>query len=227
MPTKVVETFGALSNIWKMIRNIIFDFGGVVHDIRYENVTEAIAALGIKGMEGFYGKHFQTHEMDLFEKGLISPAEFRDYLRKTVGQPLTDQQIDDVMNAILIDVPKERVALLCALRHKYRTFLFSNTNQINYECFTTRLMEKYGFDIFEACFERGYFSQMMNTRKPCADGFRIILEQNGLKADETLFIDDISDNAEGARIAGLHAHHLTEPDISYLFDEGLNLKIEE
>ena len=209
-----------------MIRNIIFDFGGVVHDIRYENVVEAIARLGIEGMDGFYSKHFQTPEMDLFEKGLISPAEFRDYLRKTVQRPLTDQQIDDVMNAILIDVPKERVALLCALRHKYRTFLFSNTNQINYDCFTARLQKKYGFDIFEACFERAYFSQMMHTRKPSVDGFQMIVSENGLKPEETLFIDDIAANAEAARKAGLHSHHLTESDISCLFDEGLNLRIE-
>lgn len=210
-----------------MIRNIIFDFGGVVHDIRYENVVEAIARLGIEGMEGFYSKHFQTPEMDLFEKGLISPAEFRDYLRETVQRPLTDQQIDDVMNAILIDVPKERVALLCALRHKYRTFLFSNTNQINYDCFTARLQKKYGFDIFEACFERAYFSQMMHTRKPSIEGFERIVSENGLKPEETIFIDDIAANAEAARKAGLHSHHLTESDISCLFDEGLNLRIEE
>lgn len=209
-----------------MIRNIIFDFGGVVHDIRYENVPEAISRLGIKGMEGFYSKSFQTYEMDLFEKGLISAAEFRDYLRQVTQRPdLTDKQIDDVVNAILIDVPKDRVALLCALRHKYRTFLFSNTNQINYDCFTQQLQHKYGFDIFEACFERAYFSQMMHTRKPSVEGFHQIMDENSLRPDETLFIDDIAANAEGARRAGLHAHHLTEHDIACLFDEGLNLTI--
>lgn len=206
-----------------MIRNIIFDFGGVVHDIRYENVVEAIARLGIGGMEGFYSKHFQTPEMDLFEKGLITAVEFRDYMRKMAKKALTDREIDDVMNAILIDVPKERVALLCALRHKYRTFLFSNTNEINYDCFTARLKEKYGFDIFEACFERAYFSQMMHTRKPSEEGFRRIVAENGLVAEETLFIDDIAANAAAARKAGLQAHHLTEPDIACLFDEGFGL----
>ena len=208
-----------------MIKNIIFDFGGVIHDIRYENVVEAIARLGIKGMDDFYGKHHQTAEMDLFEKGLISVTQFRDYMRQVSGHPeLSDQLIDDVVNAILIDVPKERVSLLCALRHKYRTFLFSNTNQINYDCFTNRLSLKYGFDIFEACFEKAYFSQMMHTRKPSVEGFRQIISDNSLNPAETLFIDDIAANAEGARRAGLKAHHLVEPDISYLFDDGLSLK---
>ena len=209
-----------------MIRNIIFDFGGVIHDIRYENVGEAIAKLGIDGMDNFYGKHHQTAEMDLFEKGIISPSQFRDYMRRISGHTeLSDQQIDDVVNAILIDVPKDRVALLCALRHKYRTFLFSNTNQINYDCFTSRLMQKYGFDIFDACFERAYFSQMMHTRKPSVEGFRQIVAENHLVPTETIFIDDIAANAEAARKAGLQAHHLTEPDISLLFDDGLTLTV--
>ncbi|MBR1792705.1 MAG: HAD family phosphatase [Bacteroidales bacterium] len=208
-----------------MIKNIIFDFGGVIHDIRYENVTDAIALLGISGMDGFYSKNFQTHEMDLFEKGLISPVQYRDYIRRVSGHPeLSDQQIDDVTNAILIDVPKERVALLLALRHRYRVFLFSNTNQINYDCFTRRLCDKYGFDIFDACFERAYFSQMMHTRKPSPEGFRHILSENNLSADETLFIDDIAANAEGARQAGIHAYHLATGNIISLFDDGFALK---
>ena len=205
------------------IRNIIFDFGGVIYDIRYENMGEALVQLGAHDMETFYTKGCQTHEMDLFEKGLLTPAEYRDYLRQITHLPLTDQQADDVVNAVLIDVPRERVALLLALRRKYRIFLFSNTNQINYDCFTRRLQDKYGFDIFIECFERAYFSQMMHTRKPSAEGFRTIIQENGLRPDETLFIDDIAANAEGARQAGLKAHHLTEPDISHLFDQGFNL----
>lgn len=205
------------------IRNIIFDFGGVIHNIRYENMGKALVRLGAQGMESFYTKGGQTHEMDLFEKGMLSPAEYRDYLRQTTGLPLSDQQADDVVNAVLLDVPRERVALLLALRKKYRLFLFSNTNQINYDCFTQRLHDKYGFDIFTECFERAYFSQLMHTRKPSAEGFRTIMAENNLLPDETLFIDDIAANAEGARQAGLHAHHLTEPDIADLFDQGFNL----
>ena len=62
------------------IKNIIFDFGGVIHDIRYENVAEAFARHGVDGLEKFYSKDFQTKEMDLFEKGLITPGEYRDYI---------------------------------------------------------------------------------------------------------------------------------------------------
>ena len=51
-----------------MIKNIIFDFGGVIHDIRYENVGEAFVRHGVTHLGTFYTKDFQTSEMDLFEK---------------------------------------------------------------------------------------------------------------------------------------------------------------
>lgn len=201
------------------IKNIIFDFGGVIHDIRYENVAEAFAKHGITGLERFYSKDFQTAEMDLFEKGLISPAEYRDYIRRMTGKALSDNDIDDIVNAILIDVPKERVDLLLKLRNKYRTFLFSNTNQINYDCFTAKLRKKYGFDIFDRCFDAAYFSHFMHMRKPDPDGFRLILKEQWLEPSETLFIDDIEKNLDGARAVGIQGLHLAQGSILELFNE--------
>lgn len=201
------------------IKNIIFDFGGVIHDIRYENVSEAFVRHGINNLGDFYSKDFQTHEMDLFEKGLLSPAEYRDYIRRATGASLTDNDIDDIVNAILIDVPGERVELLLKLREHYKTYLFSNTNQINYDCFTKRLREKYGFDIFERCFDAAYFSHFMHCRKPSPEGFERIIREQNLNPDETVFIDDIEKNLDGARAAGIHGIHLAHGSIIDLFDE--------
>ena len=201
------------------IKNIIFDFGGVIHDIRYENVAEAFARHGVTGLEKFYSKDFQTEEMDLFEKGMITPAEYRDYIRRMTGVEMSDEVIDEIVNAILIDVPTERVELLLKLRSRYRLFLFSNTNQINYDCFTVRLKEKFGFDIFERCFDAAYFSHKMHCRKPSPEGFDIIIREQGLVPDETLFIDDIAKNLEGARAVGIHGLHLAAGTIVDLFDD--------
>ncbi len=201
------------------IRNIIFDFGGVIHDIRYENVGEAFVRHGITNLGDFYSKDFQTPEMDQFEKGLLSPAEYRNYIRRMTGRNLSDSDIDDIVNAILIDVPAERVELLIRLRDSYRLFLFSNTNQINYDCFTSRLQQKFGFDIFERCFDAAYFSHFMHCRKPSPDGFRQIIDEQHLAPDETLFIDDIAKNLDGARTVGIHGLHLASGTILDLFDK--------
>jgi 2-haloacid dehalogenase len=47
--------------------------------------------------------------------------------------------------------------------------------------------------------------------KPSREIFRRLLDRFDLDAAETLFIDDSEVNVEGARAAGLPAHHFTDP----------------
>lgn len=204
------------------LKNIIFDLGGVVYDIRYENVAEAFVRHGVDNLGDFYSKKFQTREMDLFEIGLMSAADYRDYLRRMSGKALTDSELDEIVNAILIDVPRERVELLRRLRSRYGVYLFSNTNEINYNCFTKHLRNKYGFDVFAECFDAAYFSHQMHLRKPAREGFERIIAEQHLNPADTLFIDDIEGNLRGAREAGLHGYHLASGSIVDLFDHQLN-----
>lgn len=192
------------------IKNIIFDFGGVIHDIRYENVTEAFGQHGVTNLGEYYSKDFQTKEMDMFEKGQITASEYRDYIRRMTGREFDDKTIDKIVNAILVDVPRERVELLLKLRTKYKVFLYSNTNQINYDCFTRRLFDKYGFNIFDRCFDAAYFSHIIHHRKPSREGFEIILREQHLNPAETVFIDDIEKNLDGAMEVGIKGIHLKD-----------------
>jgi putative hydrolase of the HAD superfamily len=143
------------------IKNIIFDLGGVIYDIRYENIADKFRSYGINDFEKLYSKASQTDTIDLFEEGKISVEEFRNYIRSLSTVSLTDEQIDTAWNAILIDIPKERLELLGMLRLKYNIFLYSNTNQINYDRFMAELKAKYGFDVFEITFKKAYFSQIL------------------------------------------------------------------
>ncbi|MBR4300788.1 MAG: HAD family phosphatase [Bacteroidales bacterium] len=207
------------------IKNIIFDLGGVIYDIRYENIADKFRSYGITEFEKLYSKASQTDTIDLFEEGKISPAEFRDYLRTLSPVSLSDEQIDEAWNAILIGIPKERLELLGMLRLKYNIFLYSNTNQINYDKFTSELREKYGFDIFEVTFKKAYFSQILHIRKPKAEGFKAILSEQGLNPEETLFIDDSPQHIEAARKVGINAYHLTGGEtIEQLFMCNLELR---
>ena len=207
------------------IKNIIFDLGGVIYDIRYENIADKFRSYGITEFEKLYSKASQTDTIDLFEEGKISPAEFRDYLRTLSSVSLSDEQIDEAWNAILIGIPKERLELLGMLRLKYNIFLYSNTNQINYDKFTSELREKYGFDIFEVTFKKAYFSQILHIRKPKAEGFKAILSEQGLNPEETLFIDDSPQHIEAARKVGINAYHLTGGEtIEQLFVCNLELR---
>ncbi len=58
-------------------------------------------------------------------------------------------------------------------------------------------------------FEKVYFSQILGMRKPEHRIFEFVLTDAGLKPDETLFIDDNSDNVLAARELGIIAYQLT------------------
>ncbi len=196
------------------IKNIIFDLGNVLYDIRYENIADAFRSYGIENFEEKYTQAGQTQEIDLFEEGKISPAQFRDYIRTLTEIPLTDQQIDHAWNAIMVDIPAHRVEMLKRLRKKYKIFLFSNTNQINCESFVQFVENKFGYNIFETLFEKAYYSHTLHIKKPKPEAFLAILEEQQLEPQETLFIDDIERHIKGAQVAGLRTYHHTSGEIS-------------
>jgi putative hydrolase of the HAD superfamily len=48
-------------------------------------------------------------------------------------------------------------------------------------------------------------------RKPDAEVFKLILNENNLRPEETLFIDDSLQHVVGARKLGIQAYHLDIP----------------
>ena len=196
-----------------MIKNIIFDLGGVIFDIRYENVPEAFARLGVTDFDKLYTQQAQSDAIDLFEEGKMSVPDFRNYIRTIAGSvPLTDQQIDEAWNSIMGDIPVERVEMLKEVRKKYRIFLFSNSNKLNCDQFREDMRKKFGYDIFDTLFEKAYFSQDIHYRKPNVEAFQFVLRDAGIDPAETLFIDDTVRHIEGAKKCGLHTHLLTKDE---------------
>ncbi|MEO8086747.1 MAG: HAD family phosphatase [Bacteroidota bacterium] len=184
-------------------KNIIFDFGGVIIRIEYLRIAAAYKSFGVDNFDQLYSKLHQTTLFDDFEKGLISPQQFRDQLRQISGINLIDSQIDEGWNAILIDLPKENIEVLKRLKESHRLFLLSNTNAIHEKAFTEIIFRDYGKNILEDVFDKIYFSHHLHMRKPDLEIFERVLTDNNLKAGETLFVDDSMQHIDGAKKAGL------------------------
>lgn len=207
------------------IKNIIFDLGGVIMNISFLQMMNSFKNLGFtESLEPNASNHFKEQVIEDFEIGKISPQQFREYVRQKTSQSISDQQIDDAINSILLDVPSSRIDFLKRLKRHYRIFLFSNTNQINEDCYRLRLKKQFGIDIFTELFEESFFSHHIGYRKPSLDGFAYILQKGGLKPEETVFVDDMAANVEGASRAGIHAIQLKKGmEINDLFNEKLEI----
>ena len=186
-------------------KNIIFDFGGVIIDIDYDRIRQAFRAAGVSEFESLYTQFHQHGFFDDFERGRISTDIFRDRIREITALNLTDAQIDDAWNAILIGLPAANIELLRRLKSSHRIFLLSNTNALHEEAFTRMILQDFGMNVLDEVFEKVYYSHRLNMRKPDTDIFLHVLNENNLVAEETLFIDDSPQHVEGAKRAGLHA----------------------
>jgi len=195
------------------LKNIIFDLGGVLYDIRYENIADTFRSYGVQNFEKLYAQAAQAQEIDLFEEGKISPEQFRNFIRSLSPISLSDRQIDSAWNAILIDLPEQRLTLLKKLRKRYRIFLFSNTNEINCIEFEHFVLDKFGENIFETHFDKAYYSHKLGIRKPKPEAFQqICFEQNLLPA-ETLFIDDTERHIISAQSVGMQTYWLHNENV--------------
>ncbi|MGC8864133.1 MAG: HAD family hydrolase [Bacteroidales bacterium] len=199
------------------IRNIIFDFGGVILNIDFQKSIEAFHRLGIGHDPAFFSQFGQSEVFDRLETGHITEKEFYDKIRQSTGVEVTDEALRKAWDALLLDMPEERVELLQKVRKNYRIFLLSNTNAIHYETYNGVFRAQYGHD-FDDLFEKAWWSFRIGMRKPHTETFLWVLQDGGLSATETLFIDDTLKHVDGARKVGIKGLHLENIDITSLFD---------
>lgn len=193
------------------IKHIIFDLGGVILNIDYQLTYKAFEALGVKDFTGLYSQFKSTRLFDELETGHVSPEEFLQAMRQHVHADVTDQQIIDAWNAMLLDFPLQRLQLLQQLQLHYNTYLLSNTNAIHLEKFNSILQQSRGIPSLDAFFNKAYYSHLMGLRKPEKEAYQLILDNHGLNPAETVFIDDLLPNIEGAKAVGLQTIHLQAP----------------
>lgn len=189
----------------KNLKNIIFDYGNVIFEINFKRTQNALLQLGITNVEAFFAHKSHNQLFDNFETNAISASEFRTGIRKAAhNNDLTDQQIDDAWNSLLIGVSANNHDVLLEMKAKYRTFLLSNNNAIHYDWIIKHIKENYNIDNYDNYFEKAYFSHLMELRKPNVNIFEQAIKENNLNPSETLFIDDSPQHIEGAKKAGLN-----------------------
>ena len=197
----------------KGIKHIIFDLGGVIINIDYKLTEKAFVEAGITDFGALYSQLRQSDLFDKFEVGQMTSEEFISELRKASSREITDAQIVNAWNAMLIDYPVRRLQILQQLRLYYDLFLLSNTNELHEAAFNEMLMRTHGIPNIGVFFDKVYLSHRVGMRKPNTEIFKRVLDDNGLKAEETLFIDDSPQHIAGAKELGIQTIYL-EPGMT-------------
>ena len=190
-----------------MIKNLLFDLGGVVMNIRRENCVRAFEALGMTDANNLLGEYEQAGVFAGVENGSLSAAEFRDEIRRVIGRDIADDEIDAAFCKFLTGIPEERLKALEDLHGRFGMYVVSNTNPIMWNSEIARQFSKLGHDI-NYYFDGTVTSFEARAMKPDARIFEKVVADFGIRPDETLFFDDSKANCEAAEKLGFRTVHV-------------------
>jgi len=191
-----------------ILKNIILDLGGVLLDIDYYKTEKAFIALGFTQFKEMYNQYQSDVVFSQLEKGTISNDDFYDYLIKVAEGSISREQIDNAWNAMLLNFREESLSFLTQLNEKYKVYLLSNTNAIHLHAFSHIFKKQTGKKSLDDLFTKAYYSHYVGLRKPDEDIFEFVLNDAGIQASESLFIDDSFNNINTAKNMGFVTHLL-------------------
>ncbi len=187
-----------------MIKNLLFDLGGVIMDIRRENCVKAFQELGMSDIGEFLGDYGQKGAFKLLEEGALTPDEFRAEIMKSCPGGTTGSQIDDAFNQFLVGIPAYRLEALAGLRRRYGVYLLSNTNKIMWDSRIAEEFRKIPGREMDSYFDGTVTSFEARALKPSAEIFGYAVRKLGIVPEETLFLDDSQENIRAAVALGFH-----------------------
>lgn len=182
----------------RVIKNIVFDLGGVIMTLDPAEALRRFKALGLSDAERYLDAYTQSGIFGNLEEGKITAEDFRSKLSSLTGHELTFDECKHAWLGYRKDVPQRNLDLLKELRAKdYRLILLSNTNPFMMDWALSSEFDGKGSSL-NNYFDALYLSYRLGIMKPAPDFFRQVLDNESILPEETLFVDDGPRNVEAA-----------------------------
>ena len=186
-----------------MIKNIIFDLGGVIITLDQPQAIRRFQELGVADADKRLDAYTQGGIFGDLEKGVIDAETFRIELGKLAGRELTFEECRYAWLGYCRELPQRNLDALVRLRREgYRLILLSNTNPYMMSWVMSPDFDGHGHsleDYMDAC----YCSYKLGVMKPDTEFFHQVLMTEHIVPSETLFIDDGPRNVEVAGQLGI------------------------
>ena len=188
----------------KEIKNIAFDFGGVVLALSLEGAIKTFEKMGVKDARQRLDAFHQKGVFEDLEVGRISMEEFRVAMCQLAGKEVSLQDCYEAWHGYVDYVPQQNLDMLLRLRGKgYQVCLLSNTNPFMMMWAESPEFDGQGHPV-SYYFDKLYLSYQCGVMKPAPKIFQMMLEGQNALPEETLFIDDSETNVKVAQSLGIH-----------------------
>lgn len=193
------------------IKNLLFDFGGVIVGIDKNAAVRRFKEIGASNIEEYLNEYRQTGIFLELEEGKLSREEFYERFRALFGKGISDAEIDSGWLAFLTHIPPYKLELLDELRKKYKVYMLSNTNPVVASWAHSKDFTPCGRTV-DTYFDKCYLSYEIGCAKPDEAIYRHVLEDAGIRAEETLFFDDGQANLDAAEKLGFRTRLVNQDE---------------
>lgn len=186
------------------IRNVIFDFGGVIVRIDFHQAVKRCMEIGIKQADRLLDPYTQSGVFGDLECGKITEETFCRELSRIAGHELSWKDCQYFFLGYFKELPRRNLEALLRLRNEgYRVLLLSNTNPFVMDWVMGNGFDGEGHSLMHYL-DRAYLSYQCGIMKPDERLFQLVLDKEQIKAGETLFVDDGPKNIAAAQRMGFH-----------------------
>ena len=186
-----------------MIKDIVFDFGGVLIEIDTQKAIGRFKELGLTNAEEYLNSYKQSGAFFSLENGDITAEQFVEELSQLCNREVSYDEAKWAWLGFVVKVQTEFLESLQQLRSKYRLSILSNTNPFLQSWARSSEFTPQGKSL-DDYFDRLFLSYLMNCSKPNKDIYSKMLADGNMNPQEVLFIDDGAKNIEAARQAGIN-----------------------
>ena len=187
-----------------MIKNLIFDLGGVVVTLDHDEAVRRFTDMGIRDAADILNPYTQSGVFGELEEGAITASEFVDAMCEMLGRKVSYEECQKAWLGYFKMVPPHNLETLLNLRRRgYSVVLLSNTNPFVMDWCRSAEFDGNGHSL-DHYFDALYTSYEAKMMKPDEAIFRHVLMNERMLPDETLFIDDGPRNCAAASQLGIH-----------------------
>jgi putative hydrolase of the HAD superfamily len=178
---------------------LLFDVGNVLIEVDFARVTAAWAAVAGVPVERIAARFEADAAFRDHETGTLDDAGYFAHLRGRFGIALSDEDFRAGWNEVFVAPVAGMESVLRSLSTSYPLYGFSNTNRCHAAYFVPRYSAVIGHlrELFCSC-ELGW-------RKPDPRAYAEVVRRIGVPAGRIAFFDDLEENVEAARRAGMLA----------------------
>lgn len=179
------------------IKAVIWDMGGVILRTNGEESRRKLASEFNVSTDFLYKLVFDSPSAEKATVGLISESDHWTIVADSLGIPR--DRIQELQDRFWADdfVDRELVDFIKNLKPKCKTGLLSNA-------WSGARQSLYQRNDWDLVFHYSMFSYEVRMRKPEAQIYERILALMGVTASEAIFVDDLSDNINGANAIGIN-----------------------